>query len=61
MLPPNFAHLLDWNSFSLRHKVVDEESHYQNKEGEEDEQSKLHITEHRQEDFSDKEGEQHIN
>ncbi|ERN09403.1 hypothetical protein AMTR_s00029p00047020 [Amborella trichopoda] len=57
---PNLFHLLNWNILGLRQKVVNECSHETHEGGEEEEETKLHVTEHGQENLSNDEGEEQV-
>ena len=60
MRPPYLAHLFNWNALGFRQEIVHENGHHQDEEAKEDEQSKLHVTEHVQEDLRDNKGEEHV-
>ena len=42
---PNLAHLFNWNALSFRQHEIHKECHHHYKEGKEDKQAKLHVTE----------------
>lgn len=58
--PPYSAHLLNWNALCLRQEVVNENGHHEHKERKEEEEPKFQMAEHRQEDLSHDESEDHV-
>lgn len=54
------AHFFNWNSLSFRQEEVYEDRHHEHEEAEEDEQAKLQVAKHVQEDLGDKKGEEHV-
>lgn len=57
---PNLTHFFNWNAFGFRQKEENEECHHHHKEGKEDEQAKLHVAKHCQEDLCNHKSEEHV-
>ena len=60
MILPHSRHLLNRNSFRLWQQEVNENRHDQDQNGEEVEQTKLHVAKHRHEELSNEESEEHV-
>jgi len=58
--PPDLAHFFNWNALGFGQEEENEECHHQHKEGKEDEQTKLHVAEHCQEDLRYHKSEEHV-
>ena len=61
MILPHLRHFFNWNTFSLRQKLVNKQAHHHNKKCKEDEESKLHVAQHSGENLSNGKREDHVN
>ncbi|KAE8672658.1 hypothetical protein F3Y22_tig00111835pilonHSYRG00055 [Hibiscus syriacus] len=60
MLLPSLVHLFDGDVLRLRDEEVNEDSHDDDKAGEEEEEIELQVAKHGEEDLSNDEGEDHV-